>query len=78
MFLYVSRQSAAEPPEPKSVTRLMQVLRGVCRRHSEKIHSIQRGDNVRPIPTESAVEIDRMIPVVSKDRKDRIDMFLRR
>ncbi len=78
MFLYVSRQSAAEPTEPKTVTSLMQVWRGLLRRHSKKIHSIQRGNDVRPIAAELAMEIDGGIPFVSQDGEYGVNMLLGR
>ena len=77
MFFDVSRQPAAEPPKLKTIAGVTQILRGLLRRHSEKIHFIQRGNDGRPVASKFAMEIDGMITFISQDGQYPIDMLFR-
>ena len=78
MSLEVSRQPAAEPSKLITITGVTQVLRGLLWRHSQKIHFIQRGDNIRPVAAESAMEIDGVITCVSQGCEYLVNMLLGR
>jgi hypothetical protein len=56
----------------------MQVSQGVLRRHSKKIHLIQRGNKTRPVAAESAMKINGMVPFVSQDSQYGFNVLFRR
>ena len=77
MSCNISRQSTSKPPKLKTITGVMQILHGFLRRHSKKIHFIQRGNNARPITAKFAMEIDGMVTFISQDGQYLIDMLFR-
>ena len=77
MFFDVSSQPTAEPPKLKTIAGVTQILRGLVRRHSEKIHFIQRGNDSRSVAAKFAVEIHGMITFISQDGQYLIDMLFR-
>jgi len=73
----IPRQPATEPSILETITGLTQILLGLLRRHPEKIHFVQRGNDSGPIAAQFAVEIHGMLLLIDEHGQYLIDLLFR-